>query len=656
MNSFAPIVFARDTGNAAPSPAVHGGKGASLIEMARAGFNVPPGIIIPTYACGAYHDLNPADRDDFVLARVQSLDEGLKWLSSKIGYMPLLSVRSGAPVSMPGMMSTILNVGLTHDNRQAWVDRLGEVTTNDCYRRLMEMLPVPTGEPPPGSLPGEGFQGQLILAVETVLGSWMSPNAIEYRRLNKIPDTYGTAVVIQAMVFGNAEGEGGSGVMFTRDPSTGENVKMGEFLSGAQGEDVVAGTHTPKSLKQISEETPDDAEPPRWLGELGEVGDRLEAVYRDMVDIEFTVQEGELFILQSRVGKRSARAAFKIAHDLFKGGVISEKEVFARLTPDQLKVARRQTIDPKFKTPPTFKGIGASPGIASGVPVYVSWIPDTIAEPAILVREETSPDDIAAMAKAAGILTARGGATCHAAVVARAMEKPCVVGVTALSDWGGIAAKVTIDGSTGHVWLDTDVPVVEPVDTPEFVEIGSMALDRFHAAEVVNDVRMRQWSSRWIRLMSNVFWRDMGLLNQCLDTLVSLPEHTRAHIILDCNEPLRAHGLDAPLWEFHMAKFDTPFRPEILAAIQARGDTLCGLTTVGLSATNHGHVTSGVRYAARFHENLVSEPTAILDWRFPCDTSYDAALKLCNRPGRATLLRRGMPRDYALFKVMKEVT
>ncbi len=515
------IVFTKGTGNAKPDKFIHGGKGAGLIAMCDAGLNVPPGIIIPTNYCHA------SGKDGFLDKVMEEIEPHLKWLAAKCGgVLPLLSVRSGAPVSMPGMMDTILNVGAMTDDGgeyQYWFEKLGERAYRDSQRRLIEMLGATaynidarkfghiresicerdgckserdfnvaqldelqgrylnlfydaTGNDFPTSL-----HAQLRAAIGAVWASWNSERAVEYRKLNNIPASYGTAVTIQAMVFGNLNDLSGTGVLFSRNPSTGEGVMFGEYLVNAQGEDVVAGTATPRPVADmlamhvpaIEDDTGVELNNPsghnlycRWPevhAELVQTCFKLEALYGDMVDVEFTVQDGELFILQSRVGKRSALVAFTVAHDMVEGGLISKGEAFKRLTREQVLTLRLPSIDPSFNEPPTFKGLPACPGLITGVAVHSSAQAVASTVPCILVREETSPDDISGMAACVGILTRTGGATSHAAVVARSMDKPCVVGCTDLSP-NAVTGQVTIDGSNGNVWVGIDVPVVGPVD------------------------------------------------------------------------------------------------------------------------------------------------------------------------------------------------
>ncbi|MEY9560448.1 PEP/pyruvate-binding domain-containing protein [Sinorhizobium fredii] len=396
-----------------------GGKGAGLVLMAQDNMPVPPGFTITTDVCNEFRKLGDAAKTDYLEQLMVEVMEQMNWLKEQFGYMPLVSVRSGAPISMPGMMDTILNVGLTASNHKEWQARIGERATLDSQRRLVQMLGSTAYGVPhqvfefqlakvkkdfgaetdadlhEGALddlierycnvfedhrgfpfPIDNRYEQLLAAIGAVFNSWMNERAVEYRKLNNIDESMGTAVTIQAMVFGNMGDDSGSGVAFTRNPSTGEPVIMGEYLSNAQGEDVVAGIRTPESLsKYITPSKDHYLISCPWAKELAKVCETLEQMYADMVDLEFTVQQGELFILQSRVGKRSARAAFKIAVDLTEDKVIDRKLALARLTGAQFKVLRRPSIDPGFKVKPQLIGLPACPGVVTGTPVFSAEAP-----------------------------------------------------------------------------------------------------------------------------------------------------------------------------------------------------------------------------------------------------------------------------------------
>lgn len=545
-----------------------GGKGAALVKMVQSGLNVPPGFTYTTNVC---HEM--ASPKKATLAGIQlGASINMKWLTEKFGYRPLVSVRSGAPVSMPGMMDTILNVGLNKSNIGDWCDRIGVRAAYDSYRRLIQMLGATAygvdkklfdealesvkkawkaeadadldsdaiaalsgmyedifakavGKPFP-----QDPMEQLMAAISAVFNSWQNPRAIEYRKLNKIDPAMGTACTVQAMVFGNMGNDSGTGVLFTRNPSTGENLIMGEFLQNAQGEDVVAGIRTPVALQEM------DKLPGAWKSILHKIAVtciELEESYKDMVDIEFTVQKGELFILQSRSGKRSARAAFKIAHDLVESGMIDKETAMKRLTKDQYKIVRQPSIDPKFNMPAQYTGLPACPGVVSGKPVFSSQAAVESKEVCILVTHETTPDDIKGMNAAVGILTKTGGATSHAAVVARAMDKACVVGCTEL-DMQKLqqAKKVTIDGSTGKVWIDTEVPVIDSSDAPELRFFMNWALQ---AADVSETVTLDQEHSGKQTIAVSHWWGNKEIFESVLSNLEKMP--SRSHITLDLRRP-----------------------------------------------------------------------------------------------------------------------
>lgn len=506
------VKFGADADSKPQSKEILGGKGANLVEMASMGFPVPPGFVIPCSASITYMNASSSlSQSLFLKALWDQVADGMVFLKDAFGYLPLVSVRSGARVSMPGMMDTILNVGLTTGNLQEWGEKLGERAALDSYRRLLQMygsvvfeIPMPlfddalaqakhsagaasdsdltvddlhdliaeyerifaeTGHQMPDTV-----SDQIHGAVKAVFRSWNNPRAIEYRKIHGYPDNWGTAVTVQSMVFGNLNDKSATGVLFTRCPSTGDSGIVGEFLVNAQGEDVVAGIRTPEPLMKMSDWNPE------VHSLLSDTVCKLEKHYRDMQDVEFTVQDGELFILQTRSGKRSAKAAFKVAVDLANEGLISKSEALSRVTQKQLLALMQDTVDPSFTTPPNMVGIAAGGGLVVGKAVFTSEAAINCNEPCILVREETDPDDIGGMNASVGILTATGGLTSHAAVVARGMNKTCVVGCTML-EWQESppkahisgsnnidfteGAKITMDGATGNVWVGIDVPVVK---------------------------------------------------------------------------------------------------------------------------------------------------------------------------------------------------
>lgn len=494
------------------TPDLLGGKGYNLIKMAAKGIPVPLAFVLPTDYCRDYQKdpeavLTQLKKNDlpFILAQFKK----------QRGYVPLLSVRSGAKFSMPGMMDTILNVGLDHDTFSAWKKKLGNDCAINSWERLIEMYGNVVNGIPRHDFEGQNITArlatyekvtgkafpdaeiQLINAVEAVFKSWNNERAKTYRKLNSIPDDLGTAVVIQAMVFGNLNKESCTGVLFSRDPNTGEKKLTGEFLINAQGEDVVAGIRTPEPLSKLKEWDPAIAE------QLESVVVTLERMNRDMQDVEFTVQDGELFILQTRNGKRTAQAAVRIAVELFEGSAISAEELRARVRFSDFIKAIRPVIAPDFKGQPDFKGLPASTGIASGVAVFSSADAVNCKEPCILITKETTPDDLAGMHAAKGILTQTGGATSHAAVVARGMNRPCVVGVTGLevsesaktAVYAGQTIKagtlLTIDGATGNVYVGVKVPVTDGSSNPyvkRFINAVVKGVDFYRVLTSLNEV------------------------------------------------------------------------------------------------------------------------------------------------------------------------
>src|SRR3954469_14977471 len=505
-----------------------GGKGANLAEMASIGLPVPPGFTISTEMCARYYAEGEAFPDSLCAEVAICIAHIEKVTGRRFGDAsdPLLvSVRSGARVSMPGMMDTVLNLGLNDATVKGLADASGDPRFAwDSYRRFLHMYAnVVLGlrhdlfeealeiakedkgvhldteleaedwerlagrykelvEEELGSPFPDDPDAQLWGAIGAVFGSWQSDRAKTYRRLNNIPGDWGTAVNVQAMVFGNMGDTSATGVAFTRDPATGERAYYGEFLINAQGEDVVAGIRTPQYLTRAARERAGAKAPsmeetmPEVFAELSRVFDLLERHYREMQDIEFTVERGTLWMLQTRTGKRTAKAALRIAVDMANEGTISEEEAVLRVDPAALDQLLHPTLDPSAERKVIAKGLPASPGAACGKAVFDADTAEKWAaggEKVILVRIETSPEDIHGMHAAEGILTARGGMTSHAAVVARGMGRPCVSGAGMISiDYkarlmrvGGIEVKegeiVTIDGSTGEVMLGA-VPTVQP--------------------------------------------------------------------------------------------------------------------------------------------------------------------------------------------------
>jgi len=518
-----------------------GGKGAGLAEMSNLGLPVPPGLTITTEVCTYFyaHDKSyPRELRDQVADGLAALERSLGARFGDAGNPLLVSVRSGARVSMPGMMDTVLNLGLNdraviglanksgderfaYDSYRRFIQMYGQVVLgidHHYFEELLENHKLEIGATLDTELSAKdwravisGFKDvvsqehgqpfpqdpeeQLWGAIGAVFGSWMNPRAVTYRRLHDIPGDWGTAVNVQAMVFGNMGPDCATGVAFTRDPSTGANTLYGEYLVNAQGEDVVAGIRTPQHLTIAGKEANNSALPameevmPEVLNELYKVRRTLEDHYRDMQDIEFTVQRNKLWMLQTRTGKRTAQAALKIAVSLVEEGVIDREEAIRRIEPASLDQLLHPMLDPSAKTMPLARGLPASPGAASGKVVFSAEEAESLAvrgEAVILVRIETSPEDIHGMHAAKGVLTTRGGMTSHAAVVARGMGRPCVAGAGDLRidyDAGTMAARttkvkageiITIDGSTGEVMVG-EVPTIQPELSGDFATLMGWA-------------------------------------------------------------------------------------------------------------------------------------------------------------------------------------
>jgi pyruvate,orthophosphate dikinase len=517
-----------------------GGKGAALAEMTRLGLPVPPGFTITTRACNAYltrEQTFPNDMEEQIFEALEQLEATMGRSLGAPANPLLVSVRSGAAVSMPGMMDTILNLGLNDETVEGLAAATDRRFAYDCYRRFIQMyanvvlkLDINVFEERlaaakrrygaeydveltadalqrlveeykqlvadnTGGVFPQDPEKQLLAAVRAVFESWNNERAKVYRRLHKLPDDLGTAVNVQAMVFGNMGRDSGTGVVFSRSPSTGEAELYGEYLLNAQGEDVVAGIRTPRPISELIDELPEAH------AELGEICRTLEEHYRDMQDIEFTIQEGKLYVLQTRTGKRTARAALRIAFDMVQEGLIDRDEALLRIEPDRLEKLLHRNIDPEAKLTALCGGLPASPGAAAGRVVFSSDEAEKLAQEGkkvILVRPETTPDDIHGIVEAQGVLTSRGGMTCHAAIVARGMGKPCVVGCEELEIdlgaqefhvKGGPAAdrdtrgrtgvvqagdRISIDGTTGEVYLG-EVPTIEPELSDEFRSVLSWA-------------------------------------------------------------------------------------------------------------------------------------------------------------------------------------
>ena len=525
-----------------------GGKGANLAEMTSIGLPVPPGFTLTTEVCTAYYENNQAYPDSLQ----EEVNQALKTLEQRMDKVfggsenPLLvSVRSGARASMPGMMDTVLNLGLNDQTIQGVIRQSNDPRfAYDSYRRFIQMYAnvvkgmdgdiftkilgekkEKKGVELDTELEAEDLQQlveefkacykenlhedfpedpmkQLWEAIGAVFGSWMTPRAVTYRKLNSIPSDWGTAVNVQGMVFGNMGDDCATGVAFTRDPATGENYFYGEYLVNAQGEDVVAGIRTPQPINLAKHKEGDlpamEEVMPESYAQLAKIRDILEKHYKDMQDIEFTIEKGKLYMLQTRTGKRTAHAAIRIAVDMVAEGVITEEEAVLRVDPDQLDQLLHPSLDPHADKQVIAKGLPASPGAASGQVVFTADEAEEqtrLKKKVILVRIETSPEDIHGMNAAQGILTARGGMTSHAAVVARGMGKCCVSGCGDIKiDYekqqfktksGEIIKRgdnITLDGSAGEIMLGV-VPKVEPEVSGNFAIFMSWA-DKFRRLKV----------------------------------------------------------------------------------------------------------------------------------------------------------------------------
>jgi len=516
-----------------------GGKGANLAEMTNLGMPVPQGFTVTTEACTRYYEDGQKIADDILAEIDQALAKTEAATGKKFGdsHNPfLVSVRSGARASMPGMMDTILNLGLNDEV----VKGLAKLTNNprfayDSYRRFIQMFADVVMEIPKSNfeaildhqkeaknveqdtdldasdmekivqlylekyqeLKGDKFPQnpkiQLIEAVKAVFRSWDNPRANTYRRLNNIPYEWGTAVNVQSMVFGNMGDDSGTGVAFTRDPSTGEKVLYGEYLFNAQGEDVVAGIRTPKPISELQKDNPE------IYRQFHEISSKLEAHYRDMQDMEFTIEKGKLYMLQTRNGKRTAQAALKIAIDLVEEGLLSETEALLKVEPKQLDSLLHPQFDPSAlkKAKVVATGLNASPGAATGRAVFTAERAQELAkkgQPVILVRQETSPEDIEGMAVAKGVLTSRGGMTSHAAVVARGMGTCCVAGAGKIKVYEekryfevngqkyNEGDFISLDGSTGNIYGE-QIKTVDASVSGDFAKLMAWA-DKYRALKV----------------------------------------------------------------------------------------------------------------------------------------------------------------------------
>jgi pyruvate,orthophosphate dikinase len=598
-----------------------GGKGAGLAEMTRLGLPVPPGFIITTEICEKYYEAGrrlPDGLMDEVRKSIRRL-EGLTGKGFGDRENPLLvSVRSGAPVSMPGMMDTILNLGLNDETVEGLAKQSAKPEFAwDTYWRFMQMVGkiilgidarkfdgiVVAGkdlsdldvlrtivrssksliEETGKKFPADPYK-QLELAIDAVFRSWMGKRAVEYRKqYNITPDMAGgTAVTIVAMVFGNMGSDSCTGVVFTRDPETGEKRLYGDYLVNAQGEDVVSGKTTPNHIDMLVSEMPD------VYRQLLEVTQKLENHFKEPQDVEFTVEKRRLYILQTRAAKMNAVAAVKTSVDLYREGLISKIAALERIDPEALEQLLYRRIDPHSKQKPVAIGVGASPGAASGSTVFDIACAEALGkkgEKVILVREDTKPDDVPAFFQSVGILTSRGGKTSHAAVVARGMGKPCIVGCSQIeidADGKGFSVngkkivrggqKITIDGSTGRVYVG-EVPTVEPEISSEFKEllqwssemkgikiranadtVESAALAHRYGAEGIGlcrTERMFNHHDRIVQFVNMIMAEDEDERRQALAELEPLQRSDFKAILKEMKGlPVTIRLLDPPLHEF----------------------------------------------------------------------------------------------------------
>jgi len=579
-----------------------GGKGAGLAEMTRLGIPVPPGFIITTEICEKFYEAGKR-LPDGLMDEVRKSMRRLESLTGKKFGDPenplLVSVRSGASVSMPGMMDTILNLGLNdetieglarqnHNPRFAWdtyrrfIQMYGKIVLGMDERKFDSALAgkdlsspkVVKGiatifksliEDAGKKFPADPHK-QLELAIDAVFKSWMGKRAMEYRKqYNITPDVAGgTAVTIVAMVFGNMGVESCTGVVFTRDPETGEKRLYGDYLTNAQGEDVVSGKATPNHIDSLVEEMPD------VYAHLLKVCERLENHFRESQDVEFTVEKGQLYILQTRTAKMNAVAAVKTSIDLYHEGLISKTAALERIDPEALEQILYRRIDAHAKQKAIATGVGASPGAASGIAIFDVARAEALGkngEKVILVREDTKPDDVPAFFQSAGILTSRGGKTSHAAVVARGMGKPCVVGCSQIeidadgrsfSAGGKKAAiegqKITIDGSTGKVYVGV-VPTIEPEISSEFKELLQWSSEmkginiRANADTVASATIARKYGAEGIGLCrTERMFNQHDRIMQFVSMIMAEDEHERRKALAEL-EPLQRSDFKAILTE-----------------------------------------------------------------------------------------------------------
>ncbi len=688
-----------------------GGKGANLAEMSLLGLPVPPGFTITTQVCAAFYE-NDRQYPDGLKAQA---DKALADIGTQVGKgfgdpkNPLLvSVRSGGRTSMPGMMDTVLNLGLNEETVQGLAELSGdERFAWDSYRRFIQMysdvvlgvdhshfeeildeykdsqeyfrdtdlnaedwkavaasyaarVESERGKPFP-----QDVHEQLWGAISAVFGSWRNARAETYRRLHNIPESWGTAVNIQAMVFGNMGEDSATGVAFTRNPSTGENKVYGEYLINAQGEDVVAGIRTPQALTREAREEAGSTKPsmeealPQVFTQLCQIFKKLEAHYRDVQDIEFTVERGKLWMLQTRTGKRTAKAALKIAVDMVDEGLITQDEALLRLDPAALDQLLHPTLDPQASRDVIAKGLPASPGAASGEVVFSADDAEDLkakGHNVILVRIETSPEDIHGMHAAAAILTARGGMTSHAAVVARGMGRPCVSGAGALRiDYAremfsvagveiGRGDIITVDGTTGEI-ISGEVATIKPELSNDFARImewadaarlmqvrtnaetpGDVQVAREFGAEGIGLCRTEHMffdADRIIAVREMILAEDRTARVAALDKILPMQRGDFAEIFkVMAGLPVTIRLLDPPLHEF------LPNTPDDIAEVaNASGmdDEKIRRRTAQLHETNPMLGHRGCRLGISYPEIYEMQARAI----------FEAALQVKKETGAA---------------------
>lgn len=610
---------------------LYGGKGSALANMTQLGFPVPPGFIITTDCCKAYHSnekVLPAELWEQVMTQLATVEAKLKKGFGNPENPLLVSVRSGSPFSMPGMMDTILNLGLndqtvaglarqTGDERFAWdayrrfislfaqivlrvphekferiLDRFKGEDRQDTDLTTDELKEIVTAFKRIVLVEGrmnfpESVEKQLRMAIAAVFDSWMGKRAIDYRRVHRIANDLGTAVNVQAMVFGNLGETSGTGVCFTRNPSTGDKSLYGEYLLNAQGEDVVAGIRTPLSITALQDQMP------KVFDRLLELTSRLEQHYHDMQDIEFTIERGNLYILQTRAGKRTGTAAVKIAVGMVEEGLIDRKSAIQRVSPEHLDQLLHPTIDPSAKAEAIATGLPASPGAAQGVVVLEPDDAEDLVRQGhkvILVRRETSPDDFHGMVVSEAILTQRGGMTSHAAVVARGMGKPCVAGAADINiNYGHNEFTVgdltitkgewiTVDGTTGRVF-NGQVPTIQPQLGKDFESLMAWAdevrrlkvranADTGHDSEVAHGYgaqgtglcrteHMFFGEDRLAVMREMILASGLGEREKALARLLPFQQRDFVEIFRAMNgQPVTIRLLDPPLHEFLPAKHE----------------------------------------------------------------------------------------------------